>query len=62
MCEEPKGLGMMGFFASTLSKTEHVKPAFHIFYESATVHVKDGLPKFKTLPKEFQGSGETIPE
>jgi hypothetical protein len=62
ICEEPKGLGMLGFFASTLSKPEQCKPAFHIFYESATVHVKDGLPKFKSLPKEFQGSGETMAE
>ena len=31
-------------------------------YESKTVSVKDGLPKFKDLPLEFNGSGETMPD
>ena len=24
--------------------------------------VRDGLPKFKDFPKEFGGSGDTVPE
>ena len=38
------------------------KPSIHVNYESKTVSVKDGLPKFKELPKEFNGSGEILPE
>ena len=38
------------------------KPTIHVYYESKTVSVKDGLQKFKDLPEEFNGSGETIPE
>ena len=38
------------------------KPSIHVNYESKTVLVKDGLPKFKDLPKEFNGSGEILPE
>ena len=38
------------------------KPTIHVYYESKTVSVKDGLPKFKDLPLEFNGSGETVPE
>ena len=37
-------------------------PAIHVNYESKTVSVKDGLPKFKDFPKEFNGTGETLPE
>ena len=38
------------------------KPTIHVNYESKSVSVKDGLPKFKDLPKEFNGSGEILPE
>ncbi len=38
------------------------KPTIHVYYKSKTVSVKDGLPKFKDLPEEFNGSGGTIPE
>lgn len=38
------------------------KPTLHVNYASKTVSVKDGLPKFKDLPTEFGGSGETLPE
>ena len=38
------------------------KPTIHVYYESKTVSVNDGLPKFKDLPTEFKGSGVTIPE
>ena len=36
--------------------------ALHINYESKTVSVKDGLPKFKDMPEELGGSGATMPE
>ena len=38
------------------------KPTMHVNYASKTISIKDGLPKFKDLPKEFNGSGEIIPE
>ena len=38
------------------------EPTVHLFYQSKTVVVRDGLPKFKDLPAEFGGSGETLPE
>ena len=38
------------------------KPALHVNYENRTVSVKDGLPKFKDFPKEFNGTGEILPE
>ena len=38
------------------------EPTVHAYYSERTISIKDGLPKFKDLPKEFGGSGETLPE
>jgi len=38
------------------------KPSIHLNYESKTVSFKDGLPKFKDLPEESNGSGKILPE
>lgn len=38
------------------------EPALHVNYGSKTVSVKDGLQKFKDLPADFGGSGETLPD
>ena len=37
-------------------------PSIHVHYGNKTVTVKDGLPKYKDLPEEYNGSGEIIPE
>jgi hypothetical protein len=38
------------------------QPMFHVHYESAVLPLKDGLPKFKDLPSEAGGTGETLAE
>ena len=38
------------------------KPVFHVHYQETVHSMKDGLPKFKDLPAEAGGSGETIPD
>ena len=38
------------------------KPAFHVHYQETVHSMKDGLPKFKDLPAEAGGSGETLAE
>ena len=38
------------------------EPLSHVFYQEAIISIKDGLPKFKDLPIEDGGSGETLPE
>jgi len=38
------------------------QPKVHVNYHSTVLRMKDGLPKFKDLPKEMGGSGEAIPE
>jgi hypothetical protein len=38
------------------------RPGVHVNYQETEVHVKDGLPKLKDLPKEMGGSGVSLPE
>jgi hypothetical protein len=38
------------------------KPVFHVHYQESVHAMKDGLPKFKDLPKEAGGSGEQLGE
>ena len=38
------------------------KPAFHVHYQETVHAMQDGLPKFKDLPAEAGGSGETLAE
>lgn len=37
------------------------KPVFHVHYQETRHPMRDGLPKFRDLPKEAGGSGEKIP-
>lgn len=38
------------------------KPTAHVNYQEAVLPVKDGLTKFKDIPKAAGGSGEEIAE
>jgi hypothetical protein len=38
------------------------KPQMHVHYGETVLHIKDGLQKFKQLPKEFGGSGVEVSE
>jgi hypothetical protein len=38
------------------------KPAFHVHYQESVHSMKDGLTKFKDLPKAAGGSGEELSE
>ena len=37
-------------------------PGFHVHYQESVHAIKDGLPKFKDLPKEAGGSGVELSE
>jgi len=54
-------IGLFDVYAATTPALEH-KPGLHIFYAEKTLSIKDGLPKFKDVPKDFGGSGETMSE
>jgi hypothetical protein len=60
MSEHP-GMGLTDVYAAILP-TLPFEPGLHVFYGEGKVRVKDGLPKFKDLPADFGGSGETVPE
>jgi hypothetical protein len=38
------------------------EPTVHVHYGESILPIKDGLPKFKDMPAEMGGSGETVPE
>ncbi len=58
---EYPGYGLVEVYPALVPDMVH-KPTVHVHYASKTVSVTDGLPKFKDLPAEFGGSGETLPE
>jgi hypothetical protein len=37
-------------------------PQLHVHYHEAVLRLRDGLPKFRDLPTEMGGSGDTLPE
>ncbi len=47
---------------AVIIKNFSFKPGFHVHYQESVHPMKDGLPKFKDLPKEAGGSGENLPE
>ena len=55
------GMGMFDVYLNTVPSVAHA-PAMHIFYGEKTVSIKDGLPKYKDMPADFGGSGDTLPE
>jgi hypothetical protein len=52
---------LVDVYAATIPGYRH-EPKVHVNYGEAVVHMKDGLPKMKDLPKEMGGSGVTLPE
>jgi hypothetical protein len=38
------------------------KPGVHVNYQETVLPLRDGLPKFKDVPKEMGGSGVNLPE
>lgn len=54
-------LGFKDVFAAILPDMPF-KPAVHVNYGEAVLHVRDGLPKQKDFPAEMGGSGELLPE
>lgn len=55
------GMKLVDVYAAIIP-TFAFKPAVHVFYGDKVMSVRDGLPKFKDMPKEMDGSGETLPE
>jgi hypothetical protein len=60
MADHPT-IGLIDVFAATLP-TLRFQPGVHVNYAETVLPMRDGLPKLKDFPKEFGGSGETMPE
>lgn len=54
-------LGMTDVPAGSIAGLTY-QPTVHVNYGEKVLSVRDGLPKFKDFPKEFGGSGDTLPE
>ena len=48
-------------YAATIPAYRH-EPKVHVNYQDTVLHIKDGLPKMRDLPKEMGGSGELSAE
>lgn len=55
------GMGMTDVPAGSVQGLRYA-PALHVHYGEKVLAVRDGLPKFRDFPKDFGGSGETLPE
>jgi len=52
---------LVDVYAAVIPGFEY-KPGVHVNYQETRLHIKDGLPKMKDLPKEMGGSGAALPE
>ncbi|MBC8239882.1 MAG: GFA family protein [Alphaproteobacteria bacterium] len=55
------GMKMIDVYHNVVPGMGH-EPALHVFYSMKSISMKDGLPKFKDMPADFGGSGDTLPD
>ena len=58
---EHPGMGLTDVYAAIIPDLPF-KPALHVHYQETVLHIHDGVPKQKDVPKELGGSGVTLPE
>jgi hypothetical protein len=58
---EHPGLGVTDVYAAVIPDFPH-RAGVHVHYQESKLHLKDGLPKMKDLPKEMGGSGLSVSE
>jgi hypothetical protein len=54
-------MGLVDVYAAVIPGLPY-KPGLHVHYGETKLHIKDGLPKMKDMPKEMGGSGVNLPE
>jgi hypothetical protein len=52
---------LVDVYAATIPSLKFT-PGVHVNYAETVLRMKDGLPKFRDVPKEMGGSGEMVPE
>ena len=55
------GMGLIDVYAAVIPDLPF-KPGVHVHYQETVLHIRDGAPKLKDLPKEMGGSGASLPE
>jgi hypothetical protein len=60
MTEHP-GMGLTDVYAAVIPDFPH-RAAVHVHYQETVLHIPDGLPKLKDVPKEMGGTGVSLPE
>jgi hypothetical protein len=58
---EHPGMGVTDVYAAVIPDLPFA-PGVHVHYQETVLHMRDGLPKLKDLPKEMGGSGDEVPE
>ncbi len=53
--------GVTDVYAALLPDLDYT-PALHVNYQESVLRMRDGLPKYKDMPAEMGGSGDTVPE
>lgn len=54
-------MGLTDVYAAVIPDFPY-KPGVHVHYQETVLHVRDGLPKLKDVPKEMGGSGVVVAE
>ena len=52
-------MGLVDIYAAMLPELKF-EPALHVNYQETVLHIKDGKPKMKDMPKEMGGSGALL--
>jgi len=58
---EHPGMGLTDVYAATIPAFPY-HPGVHVNYQETVLHIHDGLPKMKDVPKEMGGSGISVAE
>jgi hypothetical protein len=54
-------MGLVDIYAAMLPQLKF-EPGVHVHYQETVLHIHDGKPKFKDMPKEMGGSGINLAE
>jgi len=54
-------MGLTDVYAAVIPGFPY-KPGVHVHYQETVLHIRDGLPKLKDVPKELGGSGVVLAE
>lgn len=60
MADHP-AMGLTDVYAATIPSLDF-QPGLHVFYGESVLAIRDGLPKFRDVPAELGGSGDTLEE